>query len=120
MPTTNEMSFREFLSIPYLVEAETIEADAGRWVRRASHPELPDCEAESALIETALEQLERRRIERILDILRSGALPPVPRPPLPDCDPEGVLARAGFDNEIIRLLDLSGSEICHGLKSTQA
>ncbi|MGE3993832.1 hypothetical protein [Pseudorhodoplanes sp.] len=118
--TTNEMSLRLFLSIPFLVEAETVENGAGGWVRRASYPELPDCRAESPMIETALEQLERRRVECILEILRSGRLPPVPREPLADCDPEGVLVRLGFGAQVTELLDLSGSKICDKLKSLQA
>ena len=105
------MSLRDFLSVPYLVEAETIDLGDGRWVRRASYPELPDCQAESMLITDTLQQLERRRVERIVDILRAGETPPVPRPPLTDCDPEGVMKRLGFGPEITGLLDKSGTEI---------
>lgn len=108
---TNDLSLRDFLSIPYLVEAETIDAGAGRWVRRAAHPEIPQCASEAVTIEDALERLERRRVERIVEILRSGARPPVPRPPLPDSDPEGVMVRLGFGREMIALLDRGGSQL---------
>jgi hypothetical protein len=108
---TQDLSLREFLSVPYLVEAEAIEIGPGDWLRRAAHPELPDCWAEAPRIVDTLHQLERRRIEVIVELLRRGTAPPVPRPPLEDADPEGVLVRHGLRGELAPLLDLPGSEI---------
>ena len=39
------MELRELLSIPYLLEAEALETEPGRWVVRLSYPELPGCRA---------------------------------------------------------------------------
>ncbi len=103
--TRNNMALRDFLSVPYLVVAQTLELEPGRWMRCASHPELPDCRAEAPDIESALERLERRRIEVIIGILRAGAIPPVPRPPLGDCDPERLLQRVGLHEELAPYLD---------------
>ena len=108
----NELTVREFLSIPYLVEAEAVEVEPGRWIRRAAYPELPGCSAEALRIEDTLNQLERRRIEVIVEMLRAGSLPPVPRPPLEDCDPEGVAERLGLRDRVEGLLDRTGSQIC--------
>ena len=108
----NELTLREFLSVPYLVEAEAVEIVPGQWIRRAAYPELPGCSAEALRIEDTLNQLEQRRIEVILEMLRAGSLPPVPRPPLEDCDPEGVAERLGLRDRVEGLLDQTGSQIC--------
>jgi hypothetical protein len=100
-----EMTLRDFLSVPYLLEAETVELEPGRWVRRAAYPELSDCAAEAPTIVEALARLERRRVETIVAMLQGGALPPVPRRPLADCDPEGVMQRAGLHDRLAGLLD---------------
>lgn len=84
------------LSVPYLIEASTTEGPDGTWVRRAAYPELPGCVAEAPSIEEALRQLERRRMEIIIDTVRSGARPPVPRLPLAGCDPRTLAAELGL------------------------
>ncbi len=114
----NELTLRDFLSVPYLVEAETVDAGEGRWVRRASYPELPECTVESPTIEDTLERLERRRVERILEMLGEGGRPPVPRPPLPDSDPEGVVGRLGFGPDVVALLDRSGTDLSSRLAAS--
>jgi len=105
----DEMSLREFLCVPYLVEAETIEQEAGRSLHRAAHPELPGCMAEASTIVETIAKLERRRVETIVEMLRSATLPPVPRPPLPDGDAQGLLDRTGLAASLTGLLDHTAS-----------
>jgi hypothetical protein len=95
---------RDYLSVPYVLEAETVEV-AGSWLRRVAYPELPGCMAESLVVEDALQLLERMRIEIIVRMLGEGRLPPVPRPPLQDCDPAWVAKQAGVADDIIALID---------------
>jgi hypothetical protein len=99
------LRLREYLSVPYLLEAETVEVTAGSWIRRVSYPELPGCTAESLVVEDALQQLERMRIEMIIGMVSGGRLPPVPRPPLQNCDPAWVAGQAGLSDDIIALID---------------
>jgi predicted RNase H-like HicB family nuclease len=90
------LSMREWLSIPYRIEACTTQGPDGAWLRRATYPELPGCMAEAATIEDALRRLERRRIEIIVAMVRAGRRPPLPRPPLCDGDPEGQAREVGL------------------------
>lgn len=99
------MRLSEYLSVPYLLEAETVEVAPGSWVRRVAYPELPDCSAEALVIEEALLALERRRIEVIVRMVGEGRPPPVPRPPLRDCEPAWVARQAGVSDDIIALID---------------
>src|SRR5260370_41297939 len=85
----------DHLSVPYRLEAETAELADGAWVRRVAYPELPGCVAESAVVEDALSQLERKRIEIIIQMVDEGGAPPVPRPPRRECDPERVAEHVG-------------------------
>ena len=98
------LRLRDYLSVPYLLEAETVEL-AGSWVRRVAYPELPGCTAESTVLEDALLSLERLRIETIVGIARQGRTPPVPRPPLQGCDPAWVARQVGLSDELIALID---------------
>ena len=99
------MRLNEYLSVPYLLEAETVEVAPGSWVRRVAYPELPDCSAEALVVEEALLALERRRIEIIVRIVGEGRPPPVPRLPLRDCDPAWVARQAGVSSDIVALID---------------
>jgi hypothetical protein len=101
----------EYLSVPYLLEAATVEIAPGSWVRRVGYPELPDCSAEALVVEDALVLLERRRIEIIVRIVSEGRPPPVPRPPLRDCDPAWVARQAGFPDDIIALIDRDSTAV---------
>jgi hypothetical protein len=92
---------RDYLSVPYVLEAETVEVIPGSWVRRVAYPELPGCTAESVVVEEALHLLERMRIEMIVGMVGEGRLPPVPRPPLQYCDPAWVAKQVGLGDEII-------------------
>ncbi len=99
------MRLIDYLSVPYRLEAATTELADGSWVRRVAYPELPGCIAESAVVEDALCQLERRRIEIIVRMVRDGCAPPVPRPPLCDCDPAWVARQVGVLPELIELIN---------------
>jgi hypothetical protein len=99
------LRLREYLSVPYLLEAETVEVAPGSWIRRVSYPELPGCTAQSLVVEDALQLLERMRIEMIVGLVGKGQPPPVPRPPLHNCDPAWVAGQAGLSQDIIALID---------------
>ena len=99
------MRLREYLSVPYVLEAETVEVVPGSWIRRVTYPELPGCTAQSLVVEDALQLLERMRIEMIIGMVGDGRHPPVPRPPLQNCDPAWVAGQAGLSDDIIALID---------------
>jgi hypothetical protein len=98
------LRLREYLSVPYVLEAETVEVAPGSWIRRVTYPELPGCTAQSLVVEDALQLLERMRIEMIIGMVGNGRLPPVPRPPLQNCDPAWVAGQAGLSDDIIALI----------------
>lgn len=108
------MRLNEYLSVPYLLEAETVEVAPGSWVRRVAYPELPDCSAEALVVEEALLALERRRIEIIVRMVGEDRPPPVPRPPLRDCDPAWVARQAGVSSDIVALIDRDRTAIDQG------
>jgi hypothetical protein len=78
----DEVTREEYLRIPYVLVVESVEKPDGDWLRRASYPELTGAlvEAESAV--EAIEAVDDKRIEIILDRLDRGMAVPVPRPPL--------------------------------------
>ena len=102
------LRLRDYLSVPYLLEAETVEVAPGSWLSRVAYPELPGCSAESAVVEDALDLLERKRIEIIVRMIADGRPPPLPRPPLADCDPVWAARQAGLSAEITALIDPDG------------
>ena len=63
------------------------------------------------VVEDALQRLERMRIEIIVRMVGKGRFPPVPRPPLRDCDPAWVAKQAGLPDELIALIDRDVSTI---------
>ena len=99
------MRLIDYLSVPYRLEAQTAELADGSWVGRVAYPELPGCVAQSPVVEDALCQLERKRIEMIVRMVGDGCPPPVPRPPLPGCDPSWVAKQVGVSPELIALID---------------
>jgi hypothetical protein len=105
------LRLRDYLSVPYLLEAETVEVVPGSWIRRVTYPELPGCTAQSLVVEDALQQLERMRIEMIIAMVGNRQPPPVPRPPLQNCDPAWVAGQAGLSDEIIALIDRDAAGI---------
>jgi hypothetical protein len=102
------LRLRDYLSVPYLLEAETVEVAPGSWICRVAYPELPGCSAESLVLEDALHLLERKRIETIVRTIGEGQPPPVPRPALVDCDPVWVAQQVGLSDEIPALITRDG------------
>lgn len=99
------MNLRDLLSIPYLLEAEAVETGPGQWRVRLAYPELPGCTAEGVVIEEALRELERRRIELIVGLVEAGNEPPVPRSPLAGSDPLWTARELGLSDRIAALLN---------------
>ena len=98
------MDLRELLSVPYLLEAEAVETEPGRWLVRLAYPELPGCTAEGAVVEDALRELERRRVEIIVSLVEAGKEPPIPRKPLAASDPLWTVRDLGLSPRIAALL----------------
>ncbi len=98
------MDLRELLSIPYLLEAEAVETEPGRWTVRLSYPELPGCTAEAAIVEDALKSLEMQRIELIVRLVEEGKEPPIPRKPLAAADPLWTARDLGISGRVAALL----------------
>lgn len=98
------MDLRELLSIPYLLEAEAVETGPGQWLVRLAYPELPGCTAEGVVVEAALKDLERRRIEMIVSLVEEGKEPPIPRRPLAATDPLWTARDLGLPSRIVALL----------------
>jgi hypothetical protein len=98
------VDLRELLSIPYLLEAEAVETEPGKWLLRLAYPELPGCTAEGFVVEDALKELERRRIEMIVSLVEAGKEPPVPRKPLAASDPLWTANDLGLSARVAALL----------------
>ena len=99
------MELRELLSVPYLLEAEAVETEPGKWLVRLAYPELPGCAAEGFVVEDALEELERRRIEMIVSLVEAGKEPPIPRKPLLASDPLWAVRELGLSARVAALLE---------------
>lgn len=98
------MDTRDLLSIPYLLEAEAVETEPGEWLVRLSYPELAGCVAEAAIVEEALKDLERQRIEMIVRLVEEGKQPPIPRQPLASSDPLWTAHDLGISGRVAALL----------------
>jgi predicted RNase H-like HicB family nuclease len=98
------LNLRELLSIPYLLEAEAVETEPGQWLVRVAYPELPGCRAEGAVVEDALKELERQRIETIVSLVEQGKEPPIPRQPLATSDPLWTIGELGLSGRVAALL----------------
>jgi predicted RNase H-like HicB family nuclease len=98
------LDLRELLSIPYLLEAEAVETEPGQWLVRLAYPELPGCAVEGAVVEDALKELERRRIEMIVSLAEQGKQPPIPRKPLAASDPLWTARDLGLSGRVAALL----------------
>ena len=101
----DRVELRELLSVPYLLEAEAVETEAGKWLVRLDYPELPGCTAEGLVVEDVLKQLEQRRIEIIVGLVEEGKQPPVPRKPLATSDPLWTVRDLGLSARIAALLE---------------
>jgi len=98
------LDLRELLSIPYLLEAEAVESEPGKWLLRLAYPELPGCTAEGFVVEEVLRELERRRVEMIVTLVEAGKEPPVPRQPLAASDPLWTANDLGLSDRVAALL----------------
>jgi predicted RNase H-like HicB family nuclease len=96
---------RDLLSVPYLLQAEATESEPGQWRIRLEYPELPGCSAEGTVVEDALRELERRRIEIIVGMVEQGKRPPVPRAPLEASDPLWAARELGLEARVATLLN---------------
>jgi predicted RNase H-like HicB family nuclease len=97
------LDLRELLSVPYLLEAEAVETEPGQWLVRLAYPELPGCTAEGRVVEDALKELERRRIEMIVSLVEAGKEPPIPRKPLRASDPLWTVHDLGLSARVAAL-----------------
>jgi predicted RNase H-like HicB family nuclease len=98
------VDLRALLSVPYLLEAEAVETEAGKWLVRLDYPELPGCTAEGLVVEDVLNELEQRRIETIVGLVEAGKQPPIPRKPLTNSDPLWAVGDPGLSARIAALL----------------
>jgi predicted RNase H-like HicB family nuclease len=98
------LDLRELLSVPYLLEAEAVEAGPGKWLVRLDYPELPGCTAEGFVVEDVLKELEQRRVEIIVGLVEHGKQPPIPRKPLASSDPLWMVRDLGLSDRIATLL----------------
>ncbi len=98
------MDLRDFLSVPYLLEAEAAETEPGKWLLRLAYPELPGCTAEGFVVEDVLKDLERRRVEMIVSLVEAGKEPPVPRKPLATSDPLWTARDLGLSARVSALI----------------
>jgi hypothetical protein len=98
------LDLRELLSVPYLLEAEAVETEPGKWLVRLAYPELPRCTAEGFVVEDVLSDLERRRIEMIVGLVEAGQEPPIPRKPLAASDPLWTAHELGLSARVAALL----------------
>ncbi len=103
-PLEKCLDLRELLSVPYLLEAEAVETEPGKWLLRLAYPELPGCAAEGVLLEDVLNDLERRRVEIIVDLVEAGQEPPIPRKPLAASDPLWTAKDLGLAARVAALL----------------
>jgi hypothetical protein len=101
------LDLRQLLSIPYLLEAEAVEIEPGKWLLRFAYPELPGCTAEGSVVEDVLKELERRRVEMIVSLVEAGKEPPVPRQPLATSDPLWTARDLGLSERVAALLGSS-------------
>lgn len=98
------MHLNEYLAVPYLLEAEAVEHQPDHWVIRLSYPELPGCVTEASIVEDALRDIEKKRIEIIVRLLEEGTPPPVPRPPLANVDPLWTARNLNLPDHITKKL----------------
>ncbi|MFI5960327.1 hypothetical protein [Cryptosporangium sp. NPDC051539] len=105
------MKVGEYLRVPYLVTAQSVERPDGSWARHVEHPELPDCTAEAESIVDALTQLETKRIETVVSLLKSGRTPPMRPYLLGDVQARQRVRRAGLAEKIEPLWDTDASSM---------
>jgi hypothetical protein len=104
------MTLREYLSIPYILAADTFQLSDGTWIRRMAYFELPGCLVDLLSPIDSIEQLEKLRVQIIFDKLCGGQ--PVPKlyEPLHSVVQELELTRMGH-TELIELLEFDEYEL---------
>lgn len=75
------MTVEEYLAVPYKLVSYAARSEDGTWKRRAHFPEL-DIWADADTLVEAIELLEEKRVDYIVDRLSAGEEIHVPRPPL--------------------------------------
>ncbi|HWL56831.1 MAG TPA: hypothetical protein VNQ78_09185 [Paracoccus sp. (in: a-proteobacteria)] len=105
------MKLRDYLAIPYILQAQPHEIAEGEWVRRLGYPELGDFVAEGLDVEQIFLEVERARISEIVRRLRAGDPPPVPRDPLRTSDPAWWAEFLGISDLVEGLLDKDAAEL---------
>jgi hypothetical protein len=75
------VTVEEHLAVPYKLISYAAKSDDGTWKRRAHFPEL-DLWADADTLVEAIELLEEKRVDYIVEALAAGDDIPVPRPPL--------------------------------------
>jgi hypothetical protein len=75
------MTLEEYLAVPYKLISYAAQDESGAWKRRAHYPEI-DTWADADTLPEAIELLEERRVDYIVDGIANGAEILVPRPPL--------------------------------------
>ena len=81
LPTRGRATSRYYEAVPYLLVLESVER-AGRWLRRAEHPELPGCAAEADIGPRSDRRARGERADVLRQLWERGEPIPVPRPPL--------------------------------------
>lgn len=109
MKGAGQMQLRDYLRVPYLLEARLVELSPNVWINHVSYPELPDCSAEAPDLVTALRQLERQRVVTIVRMLDAQEFPPMPRPPLRSSDPIWIAEQSGVPPAIV--MRIRGNEV---------
>jgi len=105
---------RDYLAIPYVIEAAPVERADGEWTRRLGYPELSAFHVETQDVESGLRELEVFRVKEIVRLLKAGEKPPVPRPPLMNTDPEWQARALGVWDLVGPILDVDADRLAEG------
>ena len=76
------MTRDEYLRVPFVLVVGSVEKPGGNWLRQACYPELPGAVVEAESATDAIDGVDDKRIEIIVDRLDRGLPVPVPRPPI--------------------------------------
>lgn len=93
------MTLRELLSVPFLLQSESIEGSGGGWLRVVSYPEL-GCTVSSVSMVEAAEEVERCKVRTLVAAVAAGRLPETRRPYGAEVGIEDLLVVAGLENWI--------------------
>lgn len=71
-----------YMRVPYVSEFEVVADENDNWWCIGSYPEIEGTTVRCGTVLETLDALEKRKYERILELLTEGQCPPVPRHPL--------------------------------------